>query len=539
MGDCAGNAGIIVDTLQAVAQEKPDLLVFSELFIQGYPPRDLLEHPWFIAKGSTAVEELCKVSRDFPKTGILFGSAMPNTLKHGKGLYNAAVLICNGSIVFQQNKSLLPTYDVFDETRYFDPADTIDVVRFKDQTLGITICEDAWCDTSLWPSTLYNKDPVDILVRKAATLLINISGSPFHMGKIGLRYDIMRRHAVHHHRPFIFVNQVGGNDDLVFDGNSIVFDNEGSLRGHINGFSQGHLTIDTSALPPKQDAPEFDTITSVHDALVLGLRDYFYKCGFKRALVGLSGGIDSAVTCALAVEALGKDNVYGVTMPSRYSSEGSVDDSRKLARNLGIEFKEIAIEAVFTALLDTMKEHFSGKKPDVTEENMQARIRGTILMALSNKFGCLLLSTGNKSEMAVGYCTLYGDMNGGLSVISDLPKTKIYQVARYINREKEIIPSECITKPPSAELRPDQKDQDTLPPYDVLDKILAALIEEGKSRAETIALGIDEKTVDWVIRAIRLNEYKRRQAAPGLKMTPKAFGSGRRFPIAAKYDFSE
>jgi NAD+ synthase (glutamine-hydrolysing) len=536
MGDIAGNTKLVRDTVASLASQKPDLIVFSELFIPGYPPRDLLELPWFLKQGDEALESLALFSKRYPGTGILVGAAVRSTIPFGKGLHNAAVLIADGAIVSVVNKQLLPSYDVFDETRYFDPGTGAPPVAFKDEKLGITICEDAWNNAGMWPRPLYGADPVKSCAEQGASLLINISGSPFHLGKEKLRYDIMRAHAARWKLPFVFVNQIGGNDELIFDGNSMALDAHGDLRTHLAGFTETSAVLDTGDPGPVLPLPAHDTVAHVQDALSLGLRDYMRKCGFSKALVGLSGGIDSAVTAALAAGAVGAANVTGVTMPSRYSSEGSVEDSRALARNLGIRFKTIPIEPIFASFLAAMQGPFEGRPADLAEENIQARIRGNILMALSNKFGCLLLTTGNKSELAVGYCTLYGDMDGGLSVISDLPKTMVYKVAQYINRDREIIPAACITKPPSAELRPNQTDQDTLPPYEVLDRILAMLVEEGKSTREVVAAGIDEKTVAWIARAIKTSEYKRRQAAPGLRVTPKAFGSGRRFPIAARYD---
>lgn len=537
VGDIAGNVERVRAIAEQTAGDAPDLLVFPEMFVQGYPPRDLLEHSWFIKKSVEAVEEIARISRGFPDTGILFGTAMPNAITHGRGLSNAAVLVGNGNILFQQNKSLLPTYDVFDESRYFDPARSVETVAFKGEHLGISICEDAWKHEDLWQRPLYDFDPIAALAEAGATILINISGSPFHVGKQRLRETVLEQHATTHHLPFLFVNQIGANDDLIFDGNSVFLDADGAMRAHAQAFEERVTTVDTAAPSSAAVTPtNYDTIGAVHNALVLGVRDYVRKCGFQRVLVGLSGGIDSAVTVAIAARAVGSENCHGVTMPSRYSSEGSVGHSRELADNLGIRFSTIAIEPMFDSFLQTMQPHFENKPPDITEENMQARIRGNTLMALSNKFKALLLATGNKSELAVGYCTLYGDMNGGLSVISDLPKTMVYQVAEYINREREIIPRTIIDKPPSAELRPGQKDQDTLPPYEALDRILALFIEKGRSGGEIVAEGFDRATVEWVLRAVRVNEYKRRQAATGLKVTPKAFGAGRRFPIAARYD---
>lgn len=537
MGDIAGNSLKVCEAFARAAADGAELCIFPELFLQGYPPRDLLEHQWFIKRSLRELEKLCLFSRQFPQTAMLLGMALPNKRINCKGLSNSAVILANGEILFQQDKSLLPTYDVFDEDRYFDRAESVSVFAFKDEILGITICEDAWNTPSDRANRRYEFDPVAELARQGATLFINISGSPFHAGKQKQRSDLMCSHARQHGIPLVFVNLVGGNDELIFDGCSMVADGAGMVRTTMPAFSEDFCIVDSKQLPPNGDEPQFDTIQSVHDALVLGLRDYATKCGFHTAIIGLSGGIDSAVTCALASASLGPKHVVGVTMPSRYSSKGSVADSEQLAANLGVELKKIPIEPAFAALLDTLYPHFAGKPQDLTEENMQARIRGNILMALSNKFGHLLLSTGNKSEMAVGYCTLYGDMNGGLSVISDLPKTSVYALAAWINRQREIIPKSTLTKPPSAELRPGQKDQDTLPPYDILDKILAALIEQRCSQSEVVKMGFDEKIVAWIAKAIRSTEYKRRQAAPGLKVTPKAFGIGRRFPIAAKYEW--
>ncbi len=483
-----------------------------------------------------ALGDICRVSSDRPEIGLLFGFAMPNERPNGKRLSNSALLVHGGRIVFRQDKSLLPTYDVFDESRYFDPAPAIRVFPFKGERLGISICEDAWNDPQLWPKLLYDLDPVAEAAKQGATVLINLSASPFHLGKEETRFTMVRNHASRHRLPFIFVNQAGGNDEIIFDGNSMAVDAGGVLRPKIPPFSECVKTVDTSAWGPALPPPRLDTMESAHDALVSGLRDYLHKCGFSRALVGLSGGIDSAVTCALAVDALGSANVWGVTMPSRYSSGGSVGDSDALAKALGIAFSVIPIEGPFAAFLSELAPVFTGTSPGLAEENIQARVRGIILMALSNKFGHILLSTGNKSELAVGYCTLYGDMNGGLGVISDLPKTMVYKMAAYINRDREIIPRNSIVKPPSAELRPDQKDQDTLPPYDILDPIIELFVEEGKCEAEIVQQGFDPKTVSWVVSAVKNSEYKRRQAAPGLKVTPKAFGCGRRFPLAARYE---
>lgn len=537
MGDIAGNTARVESAVLAAQECPPDLFVFSELFIQGYPPRDLLERRWFIADGIAAIGKICALSKKVPSCGILVGAAMPHALSGGRGLSNSALLVYNGEIVFRQDKSLLPTYDVFDEARYFDPARSIAPFNFKGESLGITICEDAWNDPATVSRPLYTEDPVAALAAAGATLFVNLSGSPFFKGKQAQRQTLFGGHAKRYGKPFVFVNEIGGNDELVFDGTSMVFNGNGELCAVLPSFEECIGTIDTQSLRPLAEPVVFDSIRSVHDALVLGIRDYMHKCGFTTAVLGLSGGIDSAVTAALAAAAIGAENVLGVSMPSRYSSSGSFTDAETLATNLGCSFKTIPIEPTFQTLLAGLTPHFEGRPPDLAEENLQARIRGTILMALSNKFNRLLLSTGNKSEMAVGYCTMYGDMNGGLSVIADVPKIMVYELARYINRTTEIIPQATITKPPSAELRPDQKDQDTLPAYDILDKILELLIEDGWSRQAIIKSGFDSQTVDWIIRAVKRSEYKRRQAAPGLKVTTKAFGCGRRFPIAAEYNW--
>lgn len=536
IGDIDGNLAKVVNAMLQCSRDSSDLTVFPELFLAGYPPRDLLERPRFIERVQKAVDEIKKISTDYPQSGILIGAPLPTGKNTGSGLYNSALLIYQGQIIFTQHKSLLPTYDVFDEARYFDSAPDIHTVSFKGETLGISVCEDVWNDPDLSKKRNYPLNPVEVLARKGATLFINISASPFHVGKEQIRYRILRNHAKKYRLPSVFVNQVGGNDELIFDGRSMCVDREGELIDILPSFMESVQTIDTG-ISGRTDlyVPQHE-IESVYDALVLGIRDYMRKCGFSKAVLGLSGGVDSSVTCCLAKEAAGSENVLGVSMPGPYSSKGSIEDSRKLAENLGIEYKVIHISTIYESFLESLKEHFEGREPDIAEENIQARIRCNILMGLSNKFGHLLLSTGNKSELAVGYCTLYGDMAGGLAVISDVPKTMVYKLAHYINRKSEIIPKEVIEKPPSAELRPDQKDQDTLPPYEVLDRILHYYVDEGYSLNDILNLDYDPEIVKWVIRSIYRNEYKRRQAAPGLKVTTKASGMGRRMVIAAKHE---
>jgi len=534
VGDIDGNLVKINDTLRKCEKDVPDLMVFPELFLVGYPPRDLLERKGFIEKALDAIEKIKDISNQYPQTGILLGVPYASKKSVGRGLYNSAILIYQGNILISQNKSLLPTYDVFDEARYFDPAQEVFTVQFKGEKLGISVCEDMWNDSDLWPKTLYSRNPIGELATMGATVLINISASPFHMGKEDIRYRIIQSHVKKYQVPFVFVNQVGANDELIFDGRSMCMDRTGNPITVLPSFKEKIQTIDLDSSTNTAFKSQ-DPLESVYEALILGIRDYMRKCGFQKAVVGLSGGIDSAVTCALAKEALGAENVLGISMPSPYSSLGSIEDSRELAKNLGIDFKVIPISDIFSSYLDILSESFSGKAVDVTEENIQARIRGNILMAFSNKLGHLVLSTGNKSELAVGYCTLYGDMAGGMAVISDVPKTMVYKLAEHMNKTKEIVPMAIIKKVPSAELKPDQKDQDTLPPYDILDQLLQCYIDDNYSLNQLLNLGIDSETVNWVVKAVDRNEYKRRQAAPGLRVTSKAFGVGRRMPIAAKF----
>lgn len=536
VGDVQGNTQRLVQEWERCDQEGSDLLITPEMYLCGYPPQDLLERSSFIDQIEVAVQHLRHESRRFSQCGLIVGAAVRDHQTPGKGLINAALLIFQGNILLVQGKSLLPTYDVFDERRYFDPAVHSQVVAFKGLRLGISICEDAWNTDELWPGNLpYTTDPIANLAQRGADLMINLSASPFHRGKEQVRFKLLQWHARRHQIPFLWVNQVGGNDELLFDGRSLFVDEQGQVVRTFPAFVEHIETIDISQRGSGQDYIPLDGIESVYEALLMGIRDYLRKTGFSRAILGLSGGIDSAVTAVLACRALGSANVLGITMPSPFSSSGSVEDSRQLAQNLGMEFKVIPIDPLYNSYLQTLAEDFAGRERDVTEENIQARIRGNILMAYSNKFGYLLLSTGNKSEMAVGYCTLYGDMSGGLSVLADVPKTMVYELAEFINRQETIIPPQIISKPPSAELSFNQLDQDTLPPYPVLDSILDLLLEQNLSSQDIVKLGYPSDTVNWVVQALSRSEYKRKQAAPGLKVTSKAFGMGRRMPVAARF----
>ena len=534
VGDIKGNIKKARQAITISKTKNPDLIVFPELYLTGYPPRDLLDSKWFLEQVNQAEKKLIQISRKNPGMGILIGTVLPANNKKGKKLHNAAVLFYKGKIISKTYKTLLPSYDVFDETRYFQHGKEIKPVKFKGNKIGITICEDAWNIHTPLLKERYHIDPVKLLAAKGIDLLINISASPFHIGKESLRRKLFTNHAKKYKIPVVFVNQIGGNDELVFDGRSMFFDKRGNLNTILPSFEEKIKTVDTASNESINYTPQ-ENFESLYNALVLGLKDYTHKCGFKKVILGLSGGIDSAVTCCIAKDALGKENVIGITMPSRYSSMGSIEDSKKLSKTLGIKFETIPIKNLFSTYLRSLKKQFAGRKSNIAEENIQARIRGNILMALSNKFGYMVLSTGNKSEAAVGYCTLYGDMSGGLSVLSDVPKTLVYKLADYINKDKIIIPEKTITKVPSAELRPNQKDQDTLPPYEILDKIIELYIDRHLSIKEISSKRIPLKTVKWVVNAINRSEYKRRQSAPGLKVTSKAFGTGRRMPIAAKY----
>lgn len=538
VGHIEENLEKILDYLSRFA-EKSDLIIFPELFLTGYPPRDFLEKPSFIEKAQKAVNGIVTRSKDYPGVGILLGTPTVTGKDSGKGLYNSAILIQKGQILASQHKSLLPSYDVFDETRYFDPAEEVKVIPFKEEKLGISICEDMWNAPELWPEGKpYHFDPMECLATGGATLLVNLSASPFYADKESPRFSIIQNHAKKYRLPFLFVNQVGSNDELIFDGRSTCVDKKGEAMVVFPAFKEHVETIDTNIPGVQKRYLLHKKVELIHDALVLGVRDYMRKCGFTKAIIGLSGGIDSAVTSCLAKEAIGKENVLGITMPSAYSAGESEEYSRVLAKNLGIEFKVVSISETYDSYIKMLKRDLfvnSTEEVDIALQNIQARIRGNILMAFSNKFGYLVLSTGNKSELAVGYCTLYGDMAGGLAVISDVPKSMVYQLADYVNKDKEIIPRKIIERAPSAELKPDQLDQDTLPAYEILDEVLYYYLEEGCSVKKLISQGFDADTVKWIVHAVNKNEYKRRQAAPGLKVTSKAFGMGRRMPIAAEY----
>ncbi|MCX7887898.1 MAG: NAD+ synthase [Verrucomicrobiae bacterium] len=532
VGDLRGNAAKILDAYRRAAEAGAELVITPELAITGYPPRDLLAKRRFVDDNLRVRDELLPHIGD---TALLVGYVDLNPDVFGRPYYNAAALLHRGQIVVRRFKTLLPPYAVFDEDRYFQPAPHNDPVVFGGCRLGITICEDIW-NIERFAPVRYPRDPLADFAHAGLRLLVNLSASPYHIGKGRLRHELLRGVARRFHVPLAYCNMVGGNDELVFDGRSLVFDAEGNLLAEGKAFAEDVVVVDLDKCIGGIQPVERDPVANVHDALVLGLRDYAAKCGFKSAVLGLSGGIDSAVVACLAAEAFGAENVLGVSLPSQFSSQSSLDDARQLACNLGIRYEVISIQPAFEQLKTTLRPLFQGLPEDTTEENLQARIRGTLLMAISNKFGHLLLSTGNKSELAVGYCTLYGDMNGGLAVIGDVPKTMVYELARYINRQRVVIPEACLTKPPSAELRPNQTDQDTLPPYDVLDAILKRYIEENKSAAEIIAeTGFEERLVRDVIRRIDLNEYKRKQAPPCLRVTTKAFGFGRRVPIAQRY----
>ncbi len=532
VGDFSGNAAKIIQFALQARSAGAGLILFPELAVSGYPPRDLVERPSFIERSRATVE---KIAAETNGIAVICGTVTPAHAESGKKVMNSAALLRDGRVDFIQSKMLLPTYDVFDEMRNFAPAKSQQLFQIGGNRMALTICEDAWNDKRFWNRRLYGIDPVEELVRCGGNFVLNISASPFWLGKRELRRDMLTSIARNQKVPVAMVNQVGGNDSLVFDGSSLVIAPSGEIIAQGKSFQEDLIYFDSETLTGDMHPQVAGEEGSAYEALVLGTRDYVYKCGFKRAIIGLSGGIDSALTAAIAVDALGPENVIGVGMPGPFSSQGSIDDARDLAQNLKIRFELLSINAIYEAARQALAPVFAGMPQDVTEENIQSRARGLLLMSMSNKFGTLVLSTGNKSELAVGYCTLYGDMVGGLAVISDVPKTLVYRLSAYVNSRRELIPQATIEKPPSAELRPDQKDSDSLPPYDVLDAILEDFVEDSCS-AEQIASArnFDIGLVRRVIRMVERSEYKRQQAAPGIKISAKAFGYGRRFPIAAK-----
>jgi NAD+ synthase (glutamine-hydrolysing) len=532
VGDFSGNAAKMIEFSRRAQAEGAGLILFPELSVCGYPPRDLVERPSFVARNRETAERIAEATRGI---AVICGLVTPANSDTGKSVMNSAALLQEGKIAFLQSKMLLPTYDVFDEMRNFAPAKSQELFSFCGNRMALTVCEDAWNDKLFWPKRLYVVDPIEALVRAGGNFVLNISASPFWIGKREVRRDMLASIARQHKLPVAMVNQVGGNDSLLFDGSSLVLNAEGKIIAQGRSFEEDLVYFDSKALTGDMHEQVEGEEASVYSALVLGTRDYIHKCGFQKAIVGLSGGIDSALTAVIAADAVGPENVIGVGMPGPYSSAGSIDDARALAKNLGIRFELLSINGAVEAYRETLKDVFANQKEDVTEENIQSRARGTLLMALSNKFGAIVLSTGNKSELGVGYCTLYGDMVGGLAVISDVPKTLVYRLSRYVNSRRRVIPQDTLEKPPSAELRPDQKDSDSLPPYEILDAVLEDYVEDAHT-AERIAAdhGFDIEVVRRVLRMVDRAEYKRQQAAPGIKITPKAFGYGRRLPIAAK-----
>ncbi len=532
VGDFSGNAAKIIDYSRRAQSHGAGLILFPELAVCGYPPRDLVERSSFVARNRETVDRIAAETRGI---AVICGLVTPADSAAGKSVMNSAALLMDGKLAFLQSKMLLPTYDVFDEMRNFAPAKSQDLFDFCGNRMALTICEDAWNDKQFWNKRLYTFDPVEALMRAGGNFVLNISASPFWIGKREFRRDMLATIARNYKVPVAMVNQVGGNDSLVFDGSSLVLNAEGKVVAQGRSFEEDLIYFDSKTSTGEVREQVAGEEASVYAALVLGTRDYMHKCGFQNSIVGLSGGIDSALTAAIATEAVGPENVLGIGMPGPFSSEGSIEDARALAQNLGIRFELLPINHVFEAYRQTLQEVFAGRKEDVTEENLQSRARGTLLMALSNKLSAIVLSTGNKSELGVGYCTLYGDMVGGLAVISDVPKTLVYRLSHYVNSRRPVIPPATLEKPPSAELRPNQKDTDTLPPYEVIDAVLEDYVEDSHP-PERIAAdhGFDVAIVRRVIGMVDRAEYKRQQAAPGIKISAKAFGYGRRLPIAAK-----
>lgn len=537
IGDFLGNVRKIVELSLASQRQGADLVIFPEMAVCGYPPADLLEKTSFLSRAQQALEEIAeRVTANHP-IAVLCGCPTPAPSSSGKRVMNSAILLRNGRVEFIQSKMLLPYYDVFDEQRYFAPAASQVVYEMAGERIAITICEDAWNDKNFWPQRLYPVDPVENLMHQGATLIVNLSASPYYRDKREMRRAMLAAIARRHHVPVAMVNQVGGNDTLIFDGSSLVLDQDGATIAQARSFQEDLLFVDFSSDSPAIHPSKEDEDTAVYDGLVLGTRDYVRKCGFSKAIVGLSGGIDSALVATIATEALGAENVLGVGMPSEYSSQGSIDDARQLAQSLGIQWELIPINHIFQQHLKALQPILESYPADITEENLQSRIRGALLMALSNKLGALVMTTGNKSEMSTGYCTLYGDMVGALAVIGDVYKTCVYRLARHANRDREVIPENTLVKPPSAELRPGQQDTDSLPPYDVLDPILEAYVERYETAEAIVQASPQPLEIDLVrsvLRMVERSEYKRQQAAPVLKVTQKSFGVGRRFPIAVK-----
>ena len=534
-GDIDGNSALIVHGAKQARAQGADLVVTPELALMGYLPRDLLMSRGFVQRSCQELSRMAAELTDCPP--LLVGVATLNPAEMGRPLFNSAVLLQNGAVGPAFHKTLLPTYDVFDEDRYFEPAHGPQILELDGCRLGISICEDVWNDRDFWQRRRYHRDPIEVLAKAGAQAILNLSASPFTVGKQTLRENMLGQMARKYRVPLAIVNQVGGNDDLIFDGRSSAFDAQGRLFARAKGFEEDLVIMDLpggNAAPDAIAEDDFQPEAEIWNALVLGVRDYARKTRFSSVLLGLSGGIDSALTAAIAADAFGPENVLGVMMPSRYSSPGSVDDSVELARHLGIRTLTLPISGIMETYEEVLADPFRGLAPDVTEENIQSRIRGNLLMALSNKYGSLLLTTGNKSEMSVGYCTLYGDMNGGLAVIADLPKMMVYRVSRWRNRRRPDIPEAILTKAPSAELRPGQTDQDSLPPYELLDQILELHVEQSQSAEEIVAQGFDEQTVRRVLKLVRMAEFKRKQAPPVLKVTSRAFGTGWRMPIARK-----
>lgn len=548
VGDFEGNTAKILKYSRLAEEARAELVLFPELAVTGYPPRDLVEKPAFLERASHAVNEIAHSATAGRGLAVLVGSITAAPPESGKRVYNSAILLRDGHTAFVQSKRLLPFYDVFDEQRTFASAGAQKLFELGGKSIALTICEDAWNDSHFWPRRLYTIDPTEELILAGGRLMINISASPYFRGKRELRINMLSAIARRYKVPVAMVNQVGGNDSLIFDGSSFAVAADGTLLAEARSFEEDLVLVDTEAVGAPADSADrhgasltapvlgkSEETEAVYQALALGTRDYIRKCGFSQAIVGLSGGVDSALVASIAVDAVGAENVTGVGMPSQFSSKGSIHDAQALAANLGIRFDLIPIREIFQQYSAALAPIFAGYRPDITEENLQARIRGTLLMALANKFKALVLATGNKSEMSVGYSTLYGDMVGALAVIGDVFKTDVYRLCRHVNREREIIPRAILEKPPSAELRPDQKDTDSLPPYPVLDPILEAYVERYETPERIAAESkIDLATINEVVKLVERSEYKRQQAAPVLKVTPKSFGAGRRFPIAAR-----